>query len=310
MKVWTGDPRGWGPGPAGGTALTIGVFDGVHRGHRALLADLADRAAKAGKLETAVVTFDVHPRSVVTPERAPRMISTLPRRLEILEELGVDQVGVLPFGLIRNLSADRFVRRVIVDGFAARTVVVGRGFRFGAGRAGNVEVLRECGRRWGFVVEARRLVEGTDGPISSSSIRRYLAEGDVARAGRLLGRPHELQLAVAGPGWWETDQGAGAADLRVDAPPAIPAVGIYAVWVGLGKGSRPALCEVATPARSPQAGGLLRIHLLEPGDSAGGETSTVIRFVARLSDLSSPAKTRCRPGLVERYGPVARQVLV
>ena len=101
MKVLRGDPRRWGPAPPGGSAVTIGVYDGVHRGHQTVLADLAKRARAIGVDQRAVLTFDRHPLVVVAPERAPRLLTTIEQRLEILESLGVDLVGVLPFEQVR-----------------------------------------------------------------------------------------------------------------------------------------------------------------------------------------------------------------
>ena len=286
MKVWTGDPRGWGPRPPTGTVLTIGVFDGVHRGHRAVLGALAERARAAGNLGKAVVTFDVHPRSVVVPARAPKMLTTLARRLEILEEIGIDYVGVLPFDRIRHLPPEEFIRRVVVDGFGARTVMVGRGFRYGAGRTGDVASLREAGEMLGFDVDARRLLKSAQGPISSSSIRRYIADGDVATANRLLGRLHELAARVTGSAGEGRRSGLQVADVEADSSMAIPGQGLYAAWTVTRDGTFPAVCDIA--ARRPRSGstgstGSIRSHSLDPADELPpGEVR--IRFAGRLGD--------------------------
>ncbi|MYH56018.1 MAG: adenylyltransferase/cytidyltransferase family protein [Acidimicrobiia bacterium] len=124
MKVLTGDPGFWGPAPGSGTALTVGVFDGVHLGHQALLTELRGIAAAEG-LETVVVTFDVHPKRFFDPDGGPTLLVSLSRRLELLEEAGVDQVGVLPFADIRTWGQEQFVRRVMVDGFVGRSVLLG-----------------------------------------------------------------------------------------------------------------------------------------------------------------------------------------
>ena len=182
----------------GERALTIGVFDGVHLGSPERCWPPCRRGlSESGGLEKAVVvTFDVHPRSLVTPGRAPKMLTTVAHRIEMLESMGIDQVGVLPFALIHRLPPDEFVRRVVVDGFNARVVTVGHGFRYGAERTGDVASLRQAGDSYGFLVEARELLEGEGGPISSSAIRRCVAEGDVVTATGLLGRQHELRGVV------------------------------------------------------------------------------------------------------------------
>ena len=265
--------------------MTIGVFDGVHRGHRALLGTLAERAGAAGNLATAVVTFDVHPRSVVVPARTPKMLATVARRLEIFEESGIDHVGVLPFGRVRHLPPEEFVRRVVVDSFNARIVVVGRGFRYGAGRTGDVAALREAGDAWGFAVEARRLLESAHGSISSSFIRRCIEDGDVVTAGRLLGRPHQLQALVAE---WSPEgarYGLPAADLEVDGSMAVPGEGVYAGWVVTGDGTVPAICDIGGRSVRSASTRPVRIHLLDPG-GALGVREVGLRFAARLSDRS------------------------
>ena len=308
MRIWTGDPRGWGPGSPGGTALTIGVFDGVHRGHRALLGALAERARAAGNLGTVVVTFDVHPRSVVAPTRAPKMLATVARRLEVFEELGIDQVGVLPFGRVRRLPPREFVRRVVVDAFEARVVVAGRGFRYGAGRTGDVASLRSAGEAWGFTVETRRLLEGAHGSISSSFIRRCIADGDVEAAGDLLGRPHELPALITRTAPEEAGYGMPAAHLEVDRSMAVPGDGLYAGWVVTRHRTLPAICDTA--ARAAHAGSTrpIKIHLLEPEpDLRAREVG--LRFAARLPDRPHERAGDEATTPIDRQITRARQIL-
>lgn len=243
MKVWTGDPRGWGPAPKRGSAVTVGVFDGVHEGHKAVLGEVYERAEALGGVETAVVTFDVHPRSVVTPEQAPRMLTTLEHRIEYLEWLGVDRVGVLPFDLIRDWPPEMFVRRVLMGAFAAKAVAMGEGFRFGAGRAGDIETLKQMEGR-DFRVMSVGLVQGKNGPVSSSEIRRLIAEGDVSGAAVLLGRNHGLPAGVPEAGVLEACRKAlrsppPPVELKIDWSLAVPAPGVYTVWAGLDDDQKP-----------------------------------------------------------------------
>ena len=282
MRVWTGDPRGWGPAPPGGTALTIGVFDGVHRGHRAVLCALAERA-EAGNLRTAVVTFDVHPRSVVVPARAPKMLATVARRLELFERVGVDYVGVLPFDRIRHLPPEEFVRRVVVNGFDARAVVVGHGFRYGSGRTGDVTSLRTAGEAWGFAVDARRLLASAQRPISSSFIRQCIAHGDVATANTLLGRPHELPALVTGAPKGGTSDRLPTAYVEVDRSMAVPGQGVYAGWILVGDKNLRALCDVGARTVAGGSSELIRIHFLD-SDAEIGSSSVGVHFVDRMSD--------------------------
>ncbi len=243
MKVWTGDPRGWGPPPKRGSVVTVGVFDGVHEGHKALLTVMYQQVEAFEGIERAVVTFDVHPRSVVTPEQAPRMLTTLEHRIEFLGWLGVDRVGVLPFDLIRDWPPEMFVRRVLVGAFDAKAVVVGEGFRFGAGRAGDITTLMQMEGR-DFWVGSVGLFPAENGPVSSSNIRRLIAEGDVSGAADLLGRYHGLPARVPEARVLEAGRGAPRSashtvELEIDRSLAVPAPGAYTVWAGPEKDQKP-----------------------------------------------------------------------
>src|SRR5450631_1389847 len=189
--------------PDGGSAVTIGAYDGVHLGHRALLAELADRA-RADGLTTAVVTFDRHPATVVRPDSAPRLLCDLDQKLELLEAAGVDRTVVARFDAERaNETAEDFVNGTLVAGLDARLVVVGEDFHFGHGRKGNVALLGEMGAAAGFEVDgvSLRAEPGTDGglsePISSTRIRSLVGDGRVEEAAVLLGRPHQVRGEVA-----------------------------------------------------------------------------------------------------------------
>ena len=212
-----------------GTAVTIGAYDGVHLGHRALLRDLCERALAAG-LSSVVVTFDRHPAYVVRPESAPRQLTSLEQKLELLAECGVDRTLVVPFDDERaNETAEDFVKEVLVDELSARLVVVGEDIHFGHGRKGNVALLRELGGRWGFEVVGVGLTDDGTEPVSSTRIRALLAAGDVEGAARLLGRPHEVRgPVVRGDGRGGPELGFPTANLSVPDDIALPADGVYA----------------------------------------------------------------------------------
>src|ERR1700679_301526 len=160
-----------------GTAVTIGAYDGVHLGHRALLRDLSARATAAG-LSTVVVTFDRHPAAVVRPESAPPQLTDLEQKLELLAECGIDRTLVVAFDRSRaDESAEDFVKEVLVDTLQARLVVVGEDFHFGHGRKGNVALLTTLGRRYGFEVVGARLTGIGPEAVSSTRIRTLVAEG-------------------------------------------------------------------------------------------------------------------------------------
>jgi riboflavin kinase/FMN adenylyltransferase len=200
MEIIT-DPARCEP-PPGGSAVTIGAYDGVHLGHQALLGQLHTRA-KANGLTTVVVTFDRHPAAVVRPESAPLLLCDLDQKLELLAATGVDRTVVVPFDTERaNETAEEFVDEILVRGLDARVVVVGEDFHFGHDRKGNVALLREMGAETGFTVEGVSLEAAASGsletgrPISSTRIRGLLADGRVEEAGELLGRPHQLRGPV------------------------------------------------------------------------------------------------------------------
>ncbi len=269
--------------PATGSAVTIGAYDGVHLGHRALLARLRTRAGAQG-LETAVVTFDRHPATVVRPESAPLLLCNLDQKLELLASTGVDRVIVLPFDEERaRESARAFVDEVLVGALGARLVVVGEDFHFGHGRKGDVAMLREVGTQAGFAVDGVTLetsfVAGNLGPISSTRIRALVASGEVSQAAALLGRPHELRGAV-GHG-----DGRGGAELgyptaNVDVPPgmAVPGQGIYAGFYDRPDGSRwPAAVSIGTRPTyyGPRGPVLIEAHLLDFDGDLYGEFARV-----------------------------------
>src|SRR5689334_15192354 len=184
------------PRPPQGTAVTIGAYDGVHRGHRAVISTVRRLAEQRG-LATAVVTFDRHPATVVRPESAPKLLTDLDQKLELLASTGVDYTLVIRFDEERSReSAEDFVTEVLVGCLRARAVVVGHDFHFGRGRQGNVPFLQEMGARYNFDVLGINLIPAEGEPVSSTRIRNRLLEGDVETAARLLGRPHEVRGVV------------------------------------------------------------------------------------------------------------------
>ncbi len=212
-----------------GTAVTIGAYDGVHLGHRALLRDLCARAEVAG-LTTVVVTFDRHPASVVRPGSAPKQLTGLEQKLELLAACGIDRTLVVPFDNARaEESAEGFVKEVLVDELSARLVVVGEDFHFGHRRRGNIDLLRRLGAEYGFEVVGFGLTGDGPEPVSSTRIRAMIAEGDVEGAARLLGRPHEVRgLVVHGDGRGGPELGFPTANLAVPDDIALPADAVYA----------------------------------------------------------------------------------
>jgi riboflavin kinase / FMN adenylyltransferase len=278
------------PRPAEGTAVTIGAYDGVHLGHRAVITEVRRRAASEG-LETAVVTFDRHPASVVRPESAPRLLTDLEQKIELLAATGIDYCLVVTFDETRRQeSAEDFVREVLDGCLAARLVVVGEDFHFGHGRAGNVNLLRAMGKELGFEVDPLELVD-TDGRpagegerVSSTRIRSALVEGRLDEANRLLGRPHEVRGVVARGDKRGRELGFPTANVSVPGDILLPADGIYAGWFERADGAvHPAAISLGRrPTFYVQAhASLLEAHLLDFDGDLYDEHAKV-RFVAWL----------------------------
>ncbi len=227
-----------------GHVVAIGVYDGVHLGHRSVI-DLARRAASIrgeGDVKTAVVTFEPHPAYVLRSDNAPKLLTTLEHKLELLESAGVDTTVVVPFDHQRAAETpEEFVQSVLVDCLRAQLVVVGHDFHFGAKRAGNVEVLTKLGLTHGFDVEGLRLLPRTDGPvepISSTAVRRALAGGNVAIAADMLGRNHEVWGTVVHGDQRGRQIGFPTANIAVGSMYAVPADAVYAGWYVRPDGSR------------------------------------------------------------------------
>ena len=260
--------------PSAGTAVTIGAYDGVHRGHQFVIGQLRELG-----LETVVLTFDRHPASVVRPESAPLLLTDLEQKLELLAATGVDHTVVLHFDHARSQEEpEDFVREVLVGALAARVVVVGEDFHFGRRRRGNVEVLRDMGGSLGFEVVHVPLLAGA----SSTQVRRLLAAGDVAGAAELLGRPHEVRGVVEKGDQRGRELGYPTANVAVPAEILLPAPGIYAGWYD---GERPAAISVGRRPTFHDGGSpvVLEAYLLDFAGDLYGQPARV-SFVSRLRD--------------------------
>ena len=267
--------------PSGGTAVTIGAYDGVHLGHQALLGELRRLADTRGH-ETVVVTFDRHPASVVRPQSAPRLLTDLDQKLEVMAATGkVDHVVVVHFDETRaREEAPDFVTGVLVDSLHARLVVVGEDFHFGRGRRGNVALLRQLGLASGFDVVGMALV----GSISSTHIRELLGAGDLDAATALLGRLYEVRGVVGRGERRGRDLGFPTANIDVPAEMVLPSHGIYAGWYERPDGAvHPAAISLGIRPMFPTERPVLESYLLDFDGDLYGERAAV-RFVERLRD--------------------------
>lgn len=222
-----------------GCAVTIGVFDGVHLGHQAIVRRTVEQAVVRGATPT-VVTFDPHPMRVVRPEHAPLLITELEHRIELLGAAGADAVLVLPFDRRRAAqSAEDFVQEVLVDALGARGVVVGDGFRFGHRAAGTVDTLVRLGSHLGFDVHPVGPSGDEVGRWSSTYVRQRVAAGDVDGAADVLGRPFRLDGPVVSGDRRGRTLGYPTANIRVAADRLVPADGVYAGWLLLDGSDAP-----------------------------------------------------------------------
>lgn len=268
-----------------GRAISVGVFDGVHRGHRRLFAELLQYCARRG-LEATAVTFEPHPLAVLRPDEAPPRLSSLPERVELLREVGVGRVVVLPFTPeLSRFTPREFARSVLAEGLGAKAVFEGPNFRFGHRGAGDMEVLRRLGAEFGFEVHAVAPVVEGGAVISSSLVRALLQEGDVAAAGRCLGRPYRVSGRVGEGARRGRQLGFPTANVAVETDRAMPARGVYAVFARTRAGG-PRCGGMANLGTRPTFDGerlALEVHLFEGGEDLYGRMVEV-EFIARLRD--------------------------
>jgi riboflavin kinase/FMN adenylyltransferase len=233
------------PGDFGPSAVTVGKFDGVHAGHRAVIGTLKQVAEDRGLVST-VITFDRHPLQLLAPEKCPPSLVGPDQKLDLLAEVGLDAALVLTFDRsIADLDPEEFVRRILVDAVHAQVILVGRDFRFGSGGAGTVETLRELGATYGFSVEIIDDVQPENGRrVSSTWIRELLADGDVAHAAELLGHVPVVRGTVVHGAKRGRQLGFPTANLSPESEGLIPADGVYAGWLTDGGERYPAAISV------------------------------------------------------------------
>ncbi|MFQ5880137.1 MAG: riboflavin biosynthesis protein RibF, partial [Dehalococcoidia bacterium] len=215
------------------TAVTIGVFDGVHRGHQHLIGQMLDHARREG-LASVVVTFYPHPRLVLQPQATVTYLCALEERVELLRGLGIDTVAVIPFTPRFSLTSARDFAAMLVQELGMRLLVVGPDFALGRGRQGTTSALSQLGRRMGFAVQVAPLLTNEGSKVGSSAVRTALAQGDVATVAKLLGRPFSLRGTVVRGAERGHSIGFPTANLAVGADQALPAFGVYVTRAYVG----------------------------------------------------------------------------
>ncbi|MCX7153153.1 MAG: bifunctional riboflavin kinase/FAD synthetase [Proteobacteria bacterium] len=281
------------PAASGPLALTIGNFDGVHRGHQVMLARLSAKARALG-LRMGVLTFEPHPREVFTPQSAPTRLTSLREKFELLAAHGVEQVHVARFTTaFAALSPAQFIDKVLVRGLHTRALLVGDDFRFGARRAGDFALLRDAAAQHGFELEAMPTVEHAGERVSSSAVREALIRGDLARARELLGRPYSISGRVVHGEKLGRKLGFATANVRMrhNRPPLL---GIYAVRThGIGDHALDGVASLGIrPTVSDSGRAVLEVHLFDFSENLYGRHLRVeflhkIRDEEKYSDLET-----------------------
>lgn len=308
MERWRGvdsAPSGWGR-----SVVTIGVFDGVHRGHQQIIEHAVSLAHKLA-VSSVVISFDPHPSEVVRPGSHPTVLTDADRKAQLIERLGVDVFCLLPFTAeFSRLAPDTFVHDVLVEHLHAAAVVVGENFRFGHKAAGDVRLLAELGHRFGFTVEGAPLVADSDTVFSSTYIRSCIDAGDVAAAAVALGRPHRLGGVVVRGDRRGRLLGFPTANLLCPEHAAIPADGVYAGWLlrDAAADRMPAAISIGT---NPQFSGKDRrveAFVLDwDGDLYGERVE--LDFIARLREMRRFDEVEMLVSQIEDDVRVARRAL-
>jgi len=286
--------------------LTIGNFDGVHRGHLAMLQRLVEKAREL-KLPCSVLTFEPHPREFFTPAAAPTRLTRLREKLELISEAGVDRVHVLRFGArLAALAPERFVEDVLLRGLGVRWLLVGRDFRYGAKRAGDFAALQAAAAKQGFGLEAMGDVMEGGQRVSSSAVRGALAAGRLQDAARLLGRDYGMSGRVAHGEKLGRTLGFPTANIVLRRRP--PLAGVFVVQVELEE-TRALLRGVASVGRRPtvqeNAPPLLEVHLFDWNGALYGRHLRVT-FLQKLRDEEKYAGLEALRAAIARDAAQAR----
>ena len=285
------------PGDLGRTVVTIGMYDGVHRGHQEVIGAAVARA-RAMRRPCLLLTFDPHPAEVIRPGSHPAILTSMDRKAELVAELGVDAMCVLPFTPeFMRLSPETFTHTVLVEQLHAALVVVGENFTYGHKAAGNVGSLTVEGRRFGFTVEGVQLAEDTsddgDVTISSTYIRACVAAGDMVAAARALGRPHRVDGVVVRGDRRGRDMGFPTANVETPPFTAIPADGVYAGYLvtrdprsGASRERFPAAISVGSNPTFQGSRRTVEAYVLDfDGDLYGEHVG--VEFVQRLRPMAA-----------------------
>ena len=284
-------------------ALTIGNFDGVHRGHQAMLTRLKAAALERG-LPAAVMTFEPHPREVFTPELAPARLTSLREKIELFKQQGIERLVLVRFSKrFAQLSPQTFIQQVLLTGIKARWILIGDDFKFGAKRAGDLALLREAGTQFGFEVESLSSVRIENERVSSTAVRAALAQGNMQQATRFLGRPYSISGRVVHGDKLGHELGYPTANVQMkhNKPPL---AGIFAVELAGLDGSRlPGVASLGVrPTVKTNGAATLEVHVFDFHERIYG-AHVRVDFLHKLRDEEK------FPDLPSLIAPIARDVV-
>ena len=286
------------PSSVEGTVASIGVFDGVHRGHQKLLG-LVTNEAKSKSIPSVVITFDQHPTQITSPENAPKILTPLGKKIQLLEELGIDYVYVLSFNKERaSTPATQFIQEIFVDAVRAKSIYIGEDFQFGYKRSGNVELLESEGKSLDINVNGIKLFKSDSidqGQVSSTVIRKHLELGEIELANEKLGRSYECTGIVVSGDKRGREIGFPTANININESIATPADGVYAAWYHFADGEKkPSAVNIGKrPTFSTgEEKSIIEAHILDfDGDLYGDEATLVfekrIRPEVKFADLEA-----------------------
>jgi riboflavin kinase / FMN adenylyltransferase len=288
-----------------GAVVTVGTFDGVHRGHRSVLAEIVRRAGRTGR-RSVLVTFHPHPLRIVRPDIAPSLLTTAAEKKELLAESGLEYAVFLSFTpALQQYEARRFVEEILVGRFGMQELVVGYDHHFGRGREGDVEAMRRFGDEFGFAVDVIGPVRSGEDPISSTRIRRAVAEGDMMTAARGLGRPYSIRGPVIHGVQRGRKLGYPTANLQVaESDKLLPLEGVYAVHAWVGGERVPALMHLGPRPTFRGLPPTVEVHLLDwTGDLYGYEVRVdLCRRLREVRPFASAAELIEQMKLDEELG--------
>lgn len=266
--------------PPGGRAVAIGTFDGLHTGHRQVIKKAIDRAQTTG-LPSSVITFEPHPRAVINPDKAPKLITPLSIKADLIDEMGVDELIIIPFDRkLAQLEAAQFYQRILVDALGVTFMATGTNFHFGHGAKGDVRYLQERQRLNGIEAVAVNLVEVDGVTVSSSLVREMIAKGDISRAARLLCHRFQLEGTVVRGDGRGRELGVATANIVPDDRLCLPATGIYAATAA---GVASAVSIGVRPTFTQSKAVIVEAHLIGHDLNLYGQTLR-IAFIERLRD--------------------------